>query len=411
MQTIPLIYWCGGFGAPQEITFANEAASDGMEWIRICAYGDARGLDEDGTFIQRFDRTAANEVVAAFTSNWNKLKRALGIADLPVFNGHPDHQKRKDDTRPQDFRVYSRISALEARSDGLYGLIRRTPELAALIKTLGTREISPRWDMAVANAEDAEKRIYRPVFLKSIGLVDKGNWPEKSVINEADTAEASQPQEKIRDNSRKFAVSNNNLKPPNSTGEKDMQWTEEQQQRLAEILGVDDPAQLDDPETLIAKVAALKPAQPTQEELDAKNAQAEAEKQKLEEAQAEAAQAKEKKEETEAANEVLVEKLLDFGIADGRICAADRAKWKARFGKDAANSADIFAELKPGSAVPVAKDPKESKAKTVANAAMPKIAESNDIEKRRRDRANEIFQKHPSLGFTEAYNRAAKEIQ
>lgn len=378
-----LTYWCGVFGIPQEITFANSDA-DGMEWVRLCAYGDARGMDEDGPFVQRFDLDAANEIVAAFNTNWRKLKRKLGIAsaELPVFNGHPDHQKPKSDTRAQDFRVYSRVCALDARADGLYGQIRRTPELSELIQKLGPREISPRWDMAVANDADAIKRIYRPSFLKSVGLVDKGNWPEKSVINE-----------------------DLNL---NSTGETDMQWNEEQKKRLAEMLGVDDAAQLDDPETLIAKIAALKPAQPTQEELAAKNAEAEAEKQKIEQAKKEAEEAKQQAEETAAANEALVEKLLDFGVADGRIASADREKWKRRFEKDAANSAEIFADLAPATKVPVAK---QSQAKTVANSALDAISATNAIESRRTARAREYLQKHPTLGFTEAYNRAAAEIK
>lgn len=378
-----LTYWCGAFGAPQEIDFANEAA-DGSEWVRLCAYGDAVNRDADGAFVQRFDRAAADRIVAEFNSNWNRLKRVLGVAsaELPVFNGHPDHQKKQSDTRPQDFRVYTRISALEARDDGLYGLIRRTPELNALVEKLGPREISPRWDMATANESDAAKRIYRPTFLKSVGLVDKGNWPEKSVINESEL---------------------------NSTGENTMQWTEDQQKRLAEILGADDPAQLADPEVVIAKAAALKTAQASATEAASANtATAEAEKQKREAAEQALADAEKDKQKAVAANEALAEKLIDFGVADGRIAESDREKWKKHFEKDAANSADIFADLRPASAVPVKKD---SLAKTVANHMEPIIAADHAHEAKVRERANELLRNKPSLGFTEAYNQAAKELQ
>lgn len=377
-----LTYWCGAFGAPQEIDFANETA-DGSEWVRLCAYGDAVNRDAEGAFVQRFDRAAADRIVAEFNSNWNKLKRVLGVAsaELPVFNGHPDHQKKQSDTRPQDFRVYTRISALEARDDGLYGLIRRTPELNALVEKLGPREISPRWDMATANESDAAKRIYRPTFLKSVGLVDKGNWPEKSVINESEL---------------------------NSTGENTMQWTEDQQKRLAEILGADDPAQLADPEVVIAKAAALKTAQTSATEAASANtAEAESEKQKREAAEQALADAEKDKQKAVAANEALAEKLIDFGVADGRIAESDREKWKKHFEKDAANSADIFADLRPGTAVPVKKD---SLAKTVANHMEPAIAADHAHEAKVRERANELLRSKPSLGFTEAYNRAAKEL-
>lgn len=375
-----LTYWCGAFGAPQEIDFSNEAA-DGAEWVRLCAYGDAVNRDTDGTFVQRFDRAAADRVVAEFNSNWNRIKRVLGVAsaELPVFNGHPDHQKKQSDARPQDFRVYTRVSALEARADGLYGLVRRTPELAALIRERGAREISPRWDMACAGETDAGRRVYRPTLLKSIGLVDKGNWPEKSVINE-------------------------NLNP---TENETMQWTEEQLKRLAEIVGEQDAGKLADPEAVIASVAALKPVvEPEAPEGDTANVEAEAEKKKREEAEAKLAACEAKTRETEAANEALAERLLDFGVADGRIAAADRGKWKARFAKDAANSAEIFAELKPGSAVPVGG---KSLAKTAANAAAG-VADAYDTRERRIvARAHALRREHPSLGFTEAYNLAEKE--
>lgn len=386
MEKDDLIFWCGAFGAPLEMDFANDGEAAG-EWTRLCAYGDALGRDEDGVFVQRFDRDAANEIVANFNSNWNRLKRKLGIAsgELPIFSGHPDHAKRAADARPQDFRVYSRVSALEARADGLYGLVRRTPELAALIRGLGPREISPRWDMAFANETDAGRRVYRPTFLKSIGLVDKGNWPEKSVINEGDE-DQFEPEQK----------------------ESTMQWTEEQLKRLAEIVGEDDAEKLADPEAVIARVAALKPAVPAKpEEGDAANAEAEAEKKKCEAANAALAECEAKKKEAEAANEALAARLIDFGVADGRIAAADRGKWQALFGKDAANAAECFAALKPGAAVPVGA---KSVAKTAANAAAAVASADDARESRIVARAQGIRSRRPDLSFTEAYAIAAGEL-
>ena len=182
-----------------------------------------------------------------------------------------------------------------------------------------------------------------------------------------------------------------------------MQWTEDQQKRLAEILGVDDPAQLADPEVVIAKAAALKTVQTSATEA----ASTEAEKQKREAAEQALADAEKEKQKAVAANEALAEKLIDFGVADGRIAESDREKWKKHFEKDAANSADIFADLRPGSAVPLKKT---SLAKTVANHMEPAIAADHAHEAKVRKRANELLRNKPSLGFTEAYNQAAKEL-
>jgi len=172
----------------------GEAAADG--WVRI-AYGEH--THDQG--IQRFGRAQADEMVGYFKNGWNRLKRA--VAGLPIFNGHPDlaDQLRKQrtalandaqravldrriaelDRQYPDRREYGAIADMQARDDGLYLKPVLPPAGEALVNS-GKNRFSPHW-LAKAIGTERGRTVYAPVFLLSIGLTDRPNIADTSLIN------------------------------------------------------------------------------------------------------------------------------------------------------------------------------------------------------------------------------------
>lgn len=222
------IYFSGQHGGTCE-TLSNEAA-----WTRIASYGDVPNRTPAGELVtQRFERADAEKIVAAFASNWERVKRVLGVGsgDVPVVRGHTDTGEIGEDTLA-DTERYGKITALEARDDGLYAQIEKAAEFASMLERAGKLEYSPTWRV---RADAREKNVMRPFRLISLGMVPKGNLRGATLVNSI------------------F----------NGGTEHMIEWSEEQVKRLAEVLGKE-AAELGDAEAVIAAVSALAKA-PEQE--------------------------------------------------------------------------------------------------------------------------------------------------
>lgn len=156
---------------------ANES-SDG--WYLIAPYGDFK----HSVGIQRFDETAANEIIGSFNSVLQRLKRRAGIT-VPVLMGHPDvgpDGRPGISTRHFDKTVYGKVCDLAKSPEGLKAKIDWKPEFSALPHGL---RFSPFWLM-----NGISKGVWRPSFLVSLGLTSSPNIPQTSAAN--DKAEISE---------------------------------------------------------------------------------------------------------------------------------------------------------------------------------------------------------------------------
>lgn len=182
--------------APERESFiglANAFAIDADGWATI-PFGDSHHNAQDGRaaagsavpealrggVIQRFDRAAAEAIVADFRSLWGRVKRA--VMGLPVFRGHPDAPRFANifpDKSPR-----GTISDMEVTDQGLRIRPVLTGVGVAEVES-GLSDFSPYWDLRFTNAADPETGlpVYSPFRLHSIGLVKRGNIPGLSLIN------------------------------------------------------------------------------------------------------------------------------------------------------------------------------------------------------------------------------------
>lgn len=165
----------GEYSAPElDAICAENENSDG--WYLIAPFGDFP--HKVGT--QHFDTAAANEIITAFNSGWQRLKRACGFGTtIPVYRGHPDVGP---DGRPGvsakhfDQSVYGKVEDLAAGNDGLRAKISWSPDFDRLPHGL---RFSPFWFMKTIS-----KGVHRPTYLKSIGLTATPNIPFTAAANE-----------------------------------------------------------------------------------------------------------------------------------------------------------------------------------------------------------------------------------
>lgn len=322
------------------IDFANEAGNDESEFVRVAPYCDAPQRDANGApVVQRFDRESADALVSQFKQRAHKLLARLGFvrATIPFFNGHPDFANSQDEAR--DNTIYAEATALEARADGLYAKITRSPLLSKLKDALGRLEISPRW----LCARDGD--VMKPFELLSFGLVKNGNLPNADFINEKKKIEK----------------------------EEEEMFTQEQIDELKQILGIGDTKEIT-PDVILAALRAKKNA----DDLDTENADAEKKdvKDEEEEKKEEKAESKETKEdvsdskekdaapeekdvekkkkdeELDAANAVISAQraeiatlLLDRAEERGRITHATRTEFEHKFAADFSNARAEFDAL------------------------------------------------------------------
>lgn len=168
-------YEDGEYSAPElDAICAENENSDG--WYLIAPFGDFP--HKVGT--QHFDTAAANEIISAYNSCWQRLKRACGYGTtIPVYRGHPDVGP---DGRPGvsakhfDQSVYGKVEDLAAGNDGLRAKISWAPDFNRLPHGL---RFSPFWFMKTIS-----KGVHRPTYLKSIGLTATPNIPLTSAANE-----------------------------------------------------------------------------------------------------------------------------------------------------------------------------------------------------------------------------------
>ena len=171
------------------------AHTDAGGWALIAKYGDhphpgaKAHLGQPDPTLQRFDKPAAEQIVAAYNSTWGRIKRAL--TGIPIFNGHPDVPGFERIFT--DKEVKGTWAKLEARDDGLYGQPVLTSNGADTVEG-GSDRLSPYWwCKPTGERTDDGRVIVSPFRLLSVGLVGKGNIPGPSLMNSA-TATQTQDQ-------------------------------------------------------------------------------------------------------------------------------------------------------------------------------------------------------------------------
>jgi len=163
------------------VDFVNFAqASEETDFVRVAPYGDAPQFTDGREVIQRFDFASAKKIVDGFKRGFKAIcKRAVGKNHVPFFFGHPDFANASASDEGRDTTVYAEATDLDARADGLYARIKRTPLLDKLKEYAGKLEISPRWNCEF----DAMDGTFKPFELLSFGLVKKGNLTGADFIN------------------------------------------------------------------------------------------------------------------------------------------------------------------------------------------------------------------------------------
>ena len=184
-------------------SIANALAhTDAGGWALIAKYGDhphpgaKAHLGQPDPTLQRFDKLAAEQIVAAYNSTWGRIKRAL--TGIPIFNGHPDVPGFERIFT--DKEVKGTWAKLEARDDGLYGQPVLTSNGADTVEG-GSDRLSPYWwCKPTGERTDDGRVIVSPFRLLSVGLVGKGNIPGPSLMNSATATQTiDNPMNKERD--------------------------------------------------------------------------------------------------------------------------------------------------------------------------------------------------------------------
>ncbi len=145
---------------------------DEAEWFQVAPYGD----HPNRVGLQVFNEAAAQKIVESFNSVSAKIGRLF--RGLPIYAGHPD----VDPARWGDDRRLGKITALEARNDGLYAQASWN-SLGAENNAQGFRVFpSPRW-----LCEKVSKGIM-PVELVSVGLTNTPNIRSSAPVTANDEA-------------------------------------------------------------------------------------------------------------------------------------------------------------------------------------------------------------------------------
>lgn len=280
----------------ESIDFSEDA--DG--WFKIAPYGSFRGKMPGRP--QTVAQDNADAMVQEFNSALGKLGRAF--RGVPIYHGHPDVDP---EIWPDDRRI-GKITQLEARQDGLWGLAEWN-SIGKENKAEGWWIYpSPRWDAP------AGKSSFAPDRLISVGLTNTPRILESEpIFNSLSKNE------------------NNNIM--------DLQL-------LREKLGL--PPEATD-EEILAKIDSITAAATEKETVateleNAKTAMTDAAKEKSEMACS----------LTTAETEILNLRsahnsaLLDLATRDGRITAAEAPTWQARLsGENREAEINSLAALKP----------------------------------------------------------------
>jgi hypothetical protein len=252
--------------------------------------------------LQKFDRTAAEEIVANHNGLLNKLVTwARGEkASYPVYVGHPDLPGSKD----TDKRAYGWIENLHAENDGLHLDVKWSDAGRELVENAHFKFYSPLWWTKPVRGG------VRPVGLKSMGLTNDPNIPVPALANEADgESEESQDEETETETT-----------------------TPDSMKDILTALGLAEDATAED---AIAAIGAMKTAAENADTYKAAKEKAEEEKTEAENTKAtiegelatartELQTATERTTTLEASLEVAANAAIDAAIASGRITLAER---------------------------------------------------------------------------------------
>lgn len=188
------------------VGIANEFAIDAGDGWALIPYGDFANTRGQLQCQQRFDRTAAEEMVGYYRNAWSRIKRAF--TGLPIYRGHPDladtvrtERKRaakagdqakvaeldalvnEIERRYPDKAVYGTVADMEARERGLALKIVLTGDGSGLVNEEGLTGFSPHW-LATDLPSERGVLVKRPRILLSLGLTARPNIPGTSLVNE-----------------------------------------------------------------------------------------------------------------------------------------------------------------------------------------------------------------------------------
>ncbi len=286
--------------ADEAIDFSDTA--DG--WFKISPYGTFRGK------VPGRPQSVAQANALAMVSEFNSVLGRLGRAfrGVPIYHGHPDVDP---EIWPDDRRI-GKITQLEARVDGLWGLAEWN-SVGQENKAEGWWVFpSPRWDAP------AGKAAFEPDRLISVGLTNTPRITESEPVFNSQLDNKSQIETKPMDPQiirHKLGLA------PEATDEEVLVKIE-----TLTAAAKKEEAQETSPEK------AQEAAEPGMEDQHAKHAEAMAEKDK----------------KITKLHEELNNSLLDAALRDTRITPADRAQWATKLaGEDRESHANALNALKP----------------------------------------------------------------
>lgn len=160
------------------ITLSNSEEN----WYLIAPFGDhPKTVREDGklrTYIQRITPDVAKKLCGKFGNAWHRIKTAFGNP-CPVYYGHPDSPSGVLREIYPDKQPYGKVSAIEARMDGIYAQIKWLAGFEELPKSLS---ISPAFQIPYPESDESEI-VVSPTELLSLGIVEKPNILQTSIVN------------------------------------------------------------------------------------------------------------------------------------------------------------------------------------------------------------------------------------
>jgi phage I-like protein len=331
---------CNSLDAGDAIDLTDD--SDG--WFKISPYGEFRGTQPGKN--QYVDAAAAEAMVSEFNSLLGKLGRAF--RGVPIYHGHPDVDLA---LWPDDKRM-GKITELEARADGLWGLAEWNSSGRENKAEGWWIYPSPRWDAPAGGTR------FSPDRLISVGLTNTPRIQESEPIF-------------------------NSHQDTNTTHTMDPALLRQKLGLAPEATDEDVLAKID---SLTAAATEKETAKPAEENTAEKAAETMANS---------LATATSEITSLRTAHNAL---LLDGAAADGRIAAAERPAWELRLaGANRAEEMNSLAAL-PGKLNRTGLNLGDRRAER---------AESDDL---REQVANSVaqFQKSEGLSYTDAWKKVKK---
>jgi len=291
-------------------------------WFRLAPYGEFPQTIETPRGPRRIVQLVDRESAEAMAANFQRLgaQAANLFRGAPIYEGHPDNGAWRARNPGVQAKAVGRIKEIEARED--------VPWARAVFNEAGIQLISgdaapysgqsPNWDM-----EEVEGRpgVYRPVVLRSVGLLNTPNIAENAIGLNESRSEAPEAGAQEQENKKET----NHMKP-----------------ELLKRLGLAPEAS----DEAIAKAvgAALDRA----EKLEAEKAKLDTANAALETKLNAANSATEKAEEIAVAlREQAVCTAIATAVNDGRIAEADKERWTNALNADFEGESKKLGALMP----------------------------------------------------------------